>query len=74
MKLSILILGLFLTGCATRNAPPIIPDALLAPEVVVCPSGYLSAAVGACLIGLRSGLNRANGKLLEISAIVGGAQ
>jgi hypothetical protein len=72
MKRSILTLALCLTGCATHE--PVVPDALLAPEVVVCPPGYSSAAVGACLIALRSGLNRANVKLAEIGSIVRGPQ
>ena len=68
----ILMSVLCLTACGAQPRDPVVPAALLGAEVVQCPPGYTSAALGACLIGLRQGLNRANAKLVGIAGIVGG--
>ena len=67
MRILILTNALYLTACASPDL--VIPTALTNPVVVECPEGYTSGALGACLIGLREGLNLANDRLARIAVL-----
>ena len=73
MNRSVLMLGLFLTGCASPEPEIVVPPELTREVVVICPMGDTMRALGNCAILLRGGLNTANDKLRTIEDLVNGA-
>jgi hypothetical protein len=74
MRRLALTCALFLTACAEPRvelAAPHVPADLLRPVVVRCADGQTAAALGNCAIALRAGLNRANGQIETVGAMLG---